>query len=55
LSGLTTDHARVTAATVAHFHPLPGFVLLLVVAALLVVALGIEALDRLRARRGWRR
>ena len=37
-----------TAATAVHFHPLPGALLLLIVAALILLGLGIDAVERLR-------
>jgi hypothetical protein len=45
----------VTDATAAHFHPLAGAVLLLVVAVLVLLALGMNAVERRRLRGKWKR
>lgn len=47
----TCHYRLVTATTAAHFHPLPGAVLLLVVAGLVLLTLGIDAVERRRFRR----
>jgi hypothetical protein len=45
----------VTDATAVYFHPLASAALLVIVAALVLLALGIDAIERRRLRRKWNR